>query len=332
MALSAVSAQARQDTKPVTKKAEAAKKAPAAKKAAAVARIAPTHANVPYSPIGHERQVLDFYASPAAGDAPAPLVVYIHGGGWMNGDKSGVSPGLLKPLLDAGIHVASINYRFIPQAEEAKIEPPVKGPVSDAARAIQFLRSKAADWKIDPTRIGATGGSAGACSSLWVGFHDDMADPKSDDPVARQSTRLTCIAVNGPQTALDPKQLREWMPNMAYGGHAFGFRKNGQQRPEEFQAFYEGRDKVLPWIKEYSPYELVTSDDPPVFMEFPKQDKPAVAGEKQTDPTHSAVLGVKLQEKMKAAGLESRVSYPGHADPEFANSTAFLIARLKPAK
>jgi len=71
------------------------------------------------------------------------------------------------------------------------------GPLGDAARALQFVRSKAAEWNIDKTRIGATGGSAGACSSLWLAFHDDLADPKSSDPVARESTRLLCAAVIG---------------------------------------------------------------------------------------------------------------------------------------
>src|ERR671928_164208 len=82
------------------------------------------------------------------------------------------------------------------------ILPPVKAPLEDAARAIQTLRSKAKEWNLDKTRVGATGGSAGACSSLWLAFHDDMADPKSSDPVARESTRLTCVAVSGAQTTL----------------------------------------------------------------------------------------------------------------------------------
>ena len=46
-------------------------------------------------------------------------------------------------------------------------------------------------------------GSAGAFSSLYLALHDDMADPKSDDPVARESTRLYCAAVNGAQVTLE---------------------------------------------------------------------------------------------------------------------------------
>src|SRR5215471_11073266 len=139
----------------------------------------------------HPRQVLDFY--PAPSDKPAPVVFYIHGGGWQGGDKR-TNP---KPFLDKGISVVAINYRYVKNAVEDKVEPPVKAPLEDAARALQFVRSKATEWNIDKKRIGATGGSAGACSSLWLAFHDDMADPNSKDPIARESTRLYCAAVNG---------------------------------------------------------------------------------------------------------------------------------------
>jgi acetyl esterase/lipase len=306
-------------------KGEATPKAKAKKAAPTRPPLPPTFGNVPYG--DHPRQVLDFYKADTRG--PAPLVVFIHGGGWVGGDKYGVAAALVKALLDEGISVAAINYRFVPQADEAGVKPPVKWPLEDAARAVQFLRSKAGEWNIDKARVGATGGSAGACSSLWLALHDDMARPDSPDPVARESTRLTCAAVNGAQTALDPKQLREWMPNMRYGGHAFGFRKPGQQGAAEFQAFYEHRDEVLPWIKEYSPYEHAGPGDPPVFLDYPAQDKPARLGEEQRDPTHSAVMGLTLQEKLRSSGDEAHLSYPGQKDPEYASITEFLIAKLK---
>ena len=84
-----------------------------------------------------------------------------------------------------GISVVSVEYRFTDEATADGVVPPVQGPLGDAARAIQFIRSKAKEWNLDKTRIGATGGSAGAASSLWLAFHDDLADPRSDDPVAR---------------------------------------------------------------------------------------------------------------------------------------------------
>src|SRR5438105_5888929 len=132
----------------------------------------------------HPRQVLDFYQ--AKSDTPTPVVFCIHGGGWRNGDKSGYRAGA-KRYLDAGISVVAINYRMVPEATEKGVEPPVKWPLSDAARALQFVRSKAKQWNLDKTRVGATGGSAGGCASLWLAFHDDLADPKSDALVAREA-------------------------------------------------------------------------------------------------------------------------------------------------
>ena len=89
---------------------------------------------------------------------------------------------------------------------------------------------------INPDRIGATGGSAGGCSSLYLALHDDLADAKSADPVARQSTRLLCAAVIGAQTTLDPRQAKEWTPNSRYGGHAFGRdRRADAGRPQRLQ-------------------------------------------------------------------------------------------------
>ena len=193
-------------------------KAPEKKKAAPLPT--PTVAALHYGP--HERQVLDFWQ--AKSEKPTPLVLYIHGGGWQNGDKNSVGAGNLKQWLDAGISVAAINYRYVKQAVEEKVEPPVKAPLEDAARALQTIRSKAKDWNLDKVKVGATGGSAGACSSLWLAFHDDMANPKSADPIARESTRLYCAAVNGAQVSLDPKELREWIPNYGYGAHAFGLK------------------------------------------------------------------------------------------------------------
>jgi acetyl esterase/lipase len=286
---------------------------------------APTAADFAYGK-DSERQKFDFWQ--AKSETPTPLVLLIHGGGWVNGDKSGYASAV-PPYLDAGISVAAINYRFIAQAREQKVDPPVKACVYDAARALQTIRSKAKEWNIDPQRVGATGGSAGACTSLWLALHDDLADPKSDDPIARESSRLTCAAVSGAQTSLDPKELREWMPNAIYGGHAFGFAAKGRSRPEEFELLIANREKVLPWIKEYSPIELVSKDDPPIYLDYPSQKVPPVIGEKQADPTHSALYGIKLAEKLKAAGVEVVVSYPGHQDEKYKSIAGFFIAKLK---
>ena len=299
-------AQDKKDVKKDEKKAE--KKLP-------VPAIPPTAANVAYGPL--ERQVLDFWQ--AKSDKPAPVVFCIHGGGWTNGDKSSYYGGV-KNFLDNGISVVTINYRLMAQANAQKVTPPVKAPLDDAARALQFVRSKAAEWNIDKTRIGATGGSAGACSSLWLAFHDDLADPKSTDPVARESTRLYCAAVNGAQVSLDPKETREWLPNYTYGAHAFGLKNLDEVEKK--------RGEIGAWIKEYSPITHVTKDDPPIGLYY-GGTKGAKVGETHPDPTHSPILGIKLAEKLKATGVD--VVFHSNTEPnaDLPTSAAYLIQRLK---
>jgi|TARA_B100001964_G_scaffold184707_1_gene204755 acetyl esterase/lipase len=271
----------------------------------------PTVSEIAYGK--HDRNVLDFWK--AESDAPTPVAFVIHGGGWKGGSKERLDR-FADPnaLLKAGISVVAINYRYVTSTEK----PPVKAPLHDAARALQFVRSKAKEWNLDKKRIGAAGGSAGACSSLWLAFHDDLADPKSKDPVARESSRLSCAAVTGAQTTLDPKQMKEWTPNSRYGGHAFGLRS--------FADFLKQREKILPWIAEYSPYALVTKDDPPVYLIY---GTPPAIGKDQKDPTHTSNFGVKLQEHCKTKGVACELVYPGQAKVKHANPTAFLISQLK---
>jgi poly(3-hydroxybutyrate) depolymerase len=303
-----------------------AKEAPAAKKPPE--RPDPTYADVVYG-AESERQKFDFWK--AESDKPTPVVLLIHGGGWMNGDKNSYGNRPIKTLLDAGISVAAINYRFIAQAMEQKVEPPVKACVQDAARALQTIRSNASKWNIDPARIGATGGSAGACTSLWLALHDDLADPKSSDPIARQSSRLQFAAVTGAQTSLDALQLRNWISNSVYGGHAFGFATKGRSRAEEFELLLKNRESVLPWIREYSPIELISSDDPSLFLEYPNQKTEPVLGGKEPDPTHSAMYGIEFAKRCKEMKVDCIVSYPDHVNPEFNSSIDFLIKKLKAA-
>jgi acetyl esterase/lipase len=291
----------------------------------AVSRLEPTVADFAYAQ-DSKRQRFDFWQ--AKSDTPTPVVLMIHGGGWVGGDKTLYGTAAIQPFLDAGISVAAINYRFIAQAMEQHIEPPVKAPLMDCARALQTLRSKAKKWNIDATRIGSTGGSAGACTSLWLAFHEDLAKPDSSDQIERESTRLSCAAVVGAQTSLDPKQVREWIPNAVYGGHAFGFAGQGRQRGDEFKLLVANREKVKPLFKEYSPIELVSKNDPPIYLDYPNQKTAPKAGQEEPDPTHSAMYGVKLAEKLESVGVEVVLTYPGKKDEKYGSPTKFLIEKL----
>ncbi|MEQ1935742.1 MAG: alpha/beta hydrolase, partial [Fimbriimonadaceae bacterium] len=200
-------------------------------------------------------QVLDFWQAKSS-QPKTPLLFFVHGGGWMTGDKA--NPDFLAKCLENGISLVSINYRLIADAQAAKIDPPVKACLDDAARALQFVRSKADEWRIDKERIGGCGGSAGGFTALWLGFAPEMADAKSADPVSRESTRLRCVMAFVPQTTLDPKQMQAWIPNNEYGNHAFGL--------PSMADFIAKRETLLPWIERFSPYALATADDPPVLL------------------------------------------------------------------
>ncbi|MGJ8695559.1 MAG: alpha/beta hydrolase [Verrucomicrobiaceae bacterium] len=273
----------------------------------------PTHKEVPYGK--YNRNTLDFWKAPS--DTPTPVVISIHGGGWNGGSKTHIDKYInTADLLEAGISVAAIHYRLIKHSKD--LAPPVQGPLSDAARALQFIRSMAHEWKIDPTRIAATGGSAGGCTSLWLAYHDDLADPESKDPVSRQSTRLFCVAALRAQTTLDPKQMKEWIPNSKYGAHAFA--------KSSFDQFLAERETILPWINEYSPYALLDPADPPTYLFFPVA--PA-KGRPEKDPTHSAIFGVELQKHCKSLGVPCELAYPGAPKVKHESPTDYLIATLK---
>jgi len=274
----------------------------------------PTIQNARYS--NHERNVVDIWQ--AEEKSPTPLVLVIHGGGWRGGAKERVDRFVdVQALLNAGISVAALNYRFVDHAIQEGVKPPVKAPLYDAARCLQFVRSKSKLWNIDSAQIAAAGGSAGACSSLWLAFHDDLCEPTSDDPVARQSTRLCCAAVIGAQTSLDPEQMKEWTPNSKYGGHAFGFL--------DFKTFLKSRDAILPQLAEYSPYSLVTKDDPPVYLFY---SAPPSLGKDQRDPTHTSNFGVKLKDHCQENDVPCELVYPGAPDILHMNTTSFLIEKL----
>ena len=285
--------------------------------------IPPTLTNVSYG--DNPAQIMDVWL--VKSDKPTPAVVFIHGGSWEMGTRTAVQKQGLDSLLQAGISVISIDYRMLPAANRAGIKPPVKWPLSDAARALQFIRSKSAEWNLDKSRIGLMGVSAGGCSSLWLAMHDDMADPKSPDPVARESTRVACAGVLIAQSTLDPKQLFEWFKEPAYGGHAFGFVKPKEKRiVSDMDACLAARDQILPWIKEYSPIEWASADDPPIFLAYSVSPQPS--DKPQLDSIHGAAYGIHLKERLDQLGVECHVEYPvGWTNPEPPNMK-FLIQKL----
>ena len=273
-----------------------------------VAVLPPTKAEVSYGP--HNMNVLDFWK--AEGEGPRPLLIHIHGGGWVGGDKK-QTPAKVKAFLAKGISYAAVNYRLSGEA-------PLPAPVHDAARAVQFIKSKAKEWNIDKNHIALTGGSAGACTSMWILMHDDLADPKSKDPVLRESTRVQGAAVGGGQTSIDPKVIEPWLGPMVLEHRMI----NMAVGEPTMEGALKNYDKHKDLYVEFSPYNHVSKDDPPLFMSY---------GNDMTLPSKSAghgihhpVYGVKLKEKSDGVGHECHLLIQGVSKSEkYANANEFLF-------
>ena len=269
----------------------------------------PARADVPYGP--HAHNTLDFWPARGArgtrGGGPSPLLVVLHGAG---GDKREYAEGehaLIQACLDAGISVASVDYRL-------SAESPYPAPMRDGARAVQFLRARAGEWGLDATRVAATGRSAGAGIALWLGFHADLADP-ADDVVSRQSTRLRCLLVRNAQTSYDPRFIRRHIPGAAWRHPAltllFGLDERGLADPPP--------EKVA-MIEDASPITHLRADAPPVFMTYKRENDPLTDSASAGRGIHHPTFGILLKERMDALGLRCTV----HSGVEHFNTPAEL--------
>ncbi|NRB50819.1 MAG: alpha/beta hydrolase [Saprospiraceae bacterium] len=268
----------------------------------------PDLANVQYGI--HERNVLDVWLADTT--KTSPLAIYIHGGGFVSGSKEKLNPKVLQELVEAGISVASINYRFLANA-------PLPAAHHDALRALQFLRSKAEEWKFDKLKIAAFGGSAGAQLSMWLAFSDEMAKPDATDPIERESSRLHCVATSGGQTTMNIDLWKEWIP---------GFQKLNYTNEQLYGDIT--KEERLQRIEAISALSIVSSDDPPIFMTYHMKPDAAIPSNPKKArgwKIHHVILGIKLKEKMDALGVESHVSYPD-AESKYESNVAFLKRKL----
>ncbi|HOX37164.1 MAG TPA: alpha/beta hydrolase [Candidatus Brocadiia bacterium] len=260
--------------------------------------VEPTYADVRYG--DHPRNQLDFWK--AKSDKPSPLIICIHGGGFTGGDKK-MFAQFVPLVLAQGFSVMTINYRFVkgPDSE------PFPGPMKDGVRALQFARANAKEWGIDPTRVGLTGGSAGGCMSCWIAMHDDMANPDSNDPVERQSTRVSCVVALGAQTSLDPQLMFAKIggdPSM----HPvllpfFGARTIEDLAKPEFRKI----------IEEASPINYATEDDPPMMLSYKGvlDDVPLPPDTPIGKSIHHPMFGKVLKDKLDSLGVECHFHYTG---------------------
>lgn len=116
-----------------------------------------------------DHQTLDLYL-PEEGEGPWPLIVFIHGGGWISGDKQDGQQDSWVTLRDQGYAVASINYRLIGEAAYPE-------PVEDCISAVNFLIRHAGLYHLDSSRYAITGESAGAEYALMTALDETIETP-----------------------------------------------------------------------------------------------------------------------------------------------------------
>lgn len=232
------------------------------------------------------RNVLDLWKAPSA--RPTPVIVYFHGGGFINGGKEAARGiDMLKWALQAGVSFASVSYQYTKDGVH------LPTPMLDGARAVQFLRANARAWNLDPKRVAAYGVSAGAGISLWMGFHDDLADPRSADPVTRQSSRLTAVGQINGQVSYDPHVVRALLgpapESLAMLADIHGV--TNIDTPAAHAAFDRS-----------SPLRYLTRDDPPVFTYYRYELGPVPPD--GPGYMHNPRFGVTLKERMGGLGIE----------------------------
>ena len=251
------------------------------------------------------------------------MVIFFHGGAFRTGDKSHVPAKLIETCLAAGISVASANYRLSGTAA-------FPAPMLDGARAIQFVRKNAAELGIDPTRMAAAGSSAGAGIALWVGFHDDLADPHSDDPIARQSSRVICLAVDGAQTSYDPRFIKTLIGGRAYEHPAlrefYGIKSEADLDSPATHRLYE----------EASPLNHVSAGDPPAILFYVEPNAPLPADAKPGQGIHHPRFGEALKVRLDPLKIDCilhhRSEYPPGDDPRESmcrDMTAFFLKQFQ---
>ena len=153
-----------------------------------------TEDNITYGKAGDTELKLDL-ARPQ-GDGPFPAIVFIHGGGWCEGNRQGYR-GQIQEAARRGYVAVTIDYRLM-KFDRAKKETTTAttifpAQIHDAKAAVRWVRANAQKYHVDPNRIGVTGGSAGGHLSLLVGLADASAGLEGNSGNPDQSSGVQAV-------------------------------------------------------------------------------------------------------------------------------------------
>ena len=232
--------------------------------------------------------------------ANGAAAVFVVSGGWFSAHEflDAAGPGFINELTSRGYTVFGVVHGSQPKFTIPEI-------VQDMNRAVRFIRHHAADYHVDPDRIGIYGGSAGGHLSLMQGLAGDAGKTGAKDPVDRESSRVQAVACFYPPT--DFLNYGKEGENALGRGVLAAFKApfDFHELDKTTNSFVKVTDeqKVLEIGRNISPISHVSADDPPTLIIHGDADKLV--------PIQQAEILVK---KLKDAGVEAKlVTKPGAA-------------------
>lgn len=263
------------------------------------------HRDISYVTDGHERQKLDLYV-PDTGEN-LPLIIWVHGGAWLGGDKAHYNP---REYLKSGYAGASINYRLSQHA----IFP---AQIEDVKAAVRWLRANAETYRLDPDRFAAWGSSAGGHLVAMLGTTSDVNEFEVGENLEVSSRVQAVVDYYGPTDFLQMDDHR--LPD--------GLVHDAPDSPESKLVggpIQEHKDRVA----KANPITYVSEDDSPFLIIHGDQDKLV--------PYQQSVLLKGALEKTGVPVTFYKVEGGGHGwfrDPKVPELTkVFLEKHLKPTK
>jgi acetyl esterase/lipase len=227
---------------------------------------------------------------PRRGANGAAVIQVVSGGFYSS--HGAVSPAFAGPLLARGYTVFAVVHGSQPRYTVPEI-------VADLNRAVRFIRHHAREYGIDPDRIGITGASAGGHLSLMVGTAGVEGDPKAEDPVDRESSRVQAVACFFPPTDL-----------LNYGGPGIEL-IHARDHGKPFRAAFDYRERDPEsnlWVPVDDPEKLraITREISPI-VHVSADDAPTLIYHGDADTLVPIQQSTTMVERLKRAGVDARL-------------------------
>jgi acetyl esterase/lipase len=255
------------------------------------ADLRPSFADVAYANVS-PAQKLDLFLPEGTG--PFPLLLNIHGGGFMLGDKAMLDAPVARAFLAAGFAVASVNYRLSGEAR-------FPAAVQDVKAAVRHLRARATDYKLDG-RIIAFGQSAGGNLASLLGT-------SGGEPLFEDATLGSPTASSGVQAVIDwfgPTDFAQMDAQAKAQGCPASAQTHGTADSPESRYLGAPLATVPELVRQANPITYVTADDPPFLLQKGTEDCMVPVGQSEL-----------LASALKSAGVQATLELlegAGHGD------------------